>query len=123
MNVGTPGPAPWEVTPELNWYLTPEPPSISMCGLSALMFGWLTTCWGTVAVAAVVVGVVLVVVAPWATASESGARTEQTAAAVAATRTAAEPRTECQRAARRCPPMVRVRFMAAPEYAGTCSVL
>jgi hypothetical protein len=55
MNAGTPGPTLGEFAPELYWYLTPEPLSISMCGLNALRLGWLSTCWRPAVVVLVVV--------------------------------------------------------------------
>ena len=67
MNVGTPGPAPGALGPALDWYLTPGPFSISMCGLNALMLGWLTTCWCTAVVVVGEPGAVVGVVDPGVT--------------------------------------------------------
>ncbi len=136
MNVGTPGPTLGELAPELYWYCTPEPLSISMCGLSALRLGWLSTCWRAGAVVVVVdppATVVVVVVdeparsswswsASCADATEVGSenRTEHTATAATAAATT-RPRHAATGHGRDALHRDRQEFMSAPECDGTCS--
>jgi hypothetical protein len=103
-----------------------------MCGLSALRFGWLTTCRGTVvvvsdpgAVVVVVVvvvdpvaGVVVVVVLDCANEADAGivVRTVHTVIA-AATRPNPDRITRTRAAARELPNCDRLKFIPAPEYA------
>src|SRR6185437_2692911 len=126
MNAGTPGPTLGVPGPELDWYLTPGPLSISMCGLNALRLGWLSTCWRVgVGVGVVVVVVwtdiegavaVVVVAAPdgvMATEPSNAARVEPASAAAA--NNPSVDRLRIRTARRERPDRNDVKFMPAPR--------